>query len=402
MKGRNIKIISGATAAILIVVLLIGILIVPGKSSKDVIVSDATSFEVSSVNPVAGVVVDIMSAQRQSDSTAGYEIDIINTDYEIPVVSEVEDAVSVAVEESDNQADINEESKPVDSDWSNKLMANVDEKLNVRMEPSENASLAGKLRKGDVAEITEVTDGWYRIISGNLEGYVSADYCVTGDEAFALSEQVCEIRAIPLTDGLRIREEASEEADIVSMINTDDRPVFDSEKEAVEGWVAVNYFGESGYIKSEYVTVEREYSKGITMEEERALMVKKKVVEAKKQGISVGSPISANHDDVVLLGAIISCEAGSYDGMLAVAGVICNRAKRGYGGGSIRGVIYQSGQFPPATNGKMDSVLSRGVSGGALTAAQEALAGVDITGGCVNFGPASSRSGRVIGGNAFY
>ncbi len=116
-------------------------------------------------------------------------------------------------------------------------------------------------------------------------------------------------------------------------------------------------------------------------------------------------PISATASDLELFAALIECEAGSrdYEGMLAVASVVVNRMKNRYYPDTLRGVIYQSGQFPPAHDGKVDRVLKRGVKASCLQAAQDALNGKNNVGDCLSFRAASSgHSGIIIGDNVFF
>ena len=57
-----------------------------------------------------------------------------------------------------------------------------------------------------------------------------------------------------------------------------------------------------------------------------------------------------------------------------------NRVKSGSFPNSISGVIYQSGQFTPASSGKLARVLSSGnISSSCYQAAAEALSGADNT-----------------------
>lgn len=62
-----------------------------------------------------------------------------------------------------------QEEKEEKSEWSGKLMANVEDKLNIRAEASEESELAGKLYKGAVADVVEKGDEWSRIKSGNVD-----------------------------------------------------------------------------------------------------------------------------------------------------------------------------------------------------------------------------------------
>lgn len=115
--------------------------------------------------------------------------------------------------------------------------------------------------------------------------------------------------------------------------------------------------------------------------------------------------IEATASDAELLAALIECEAGTsnYEGMLAVGSVVVNRMKSSHYPNTLRGVVYQSGQFPPATNGKVDRVLERGINKLCLTAAQAALNGENNVGDCMSFRSASSgHTGTIIGSNVFF
>ncbi len=114
---------------------------------------------------------------------------------------------------------------------------------------------------------------------------------------------------------------------------------------------------------------------------------------------------TATASDLELFAALIECEAGStnYEGMLAVASVVVNRMKHSNYPDTLRGVIFQSGQFPPAHNGKVDKILERGVKDSCLKAAQDALNGKNNVGDCLSFRSASSgHVGTIIGDNVFF
>ena len=92
-----------------------------------------------------------------------------------------------------------------------------------------------------------------------------------------------------------------------------------------------------------------------------------------------------------------------YQGQLAVGAVVMNRVRSGSFPNSISGVVYQSGQFTPASSGKLARVLNSGnISGSCYQAANDALAGADNTGGCLYFHAGTSGSGTVIGNQIFY
>ena len=66
------------------------------------------------------------------------------------------------------------------SSWDSKLMPDVEDYLNIRVEASNEAELAVKLYKDSVADILEAGEEWTKISSGNVEGYVKNEFCITG------------------------------------------------------------------------------------------------------------------------------------------------------------------------------------------------------------------------------
>lgn len=292
-----------------------------------------------------------------------------------------------------------------DEEWANRLMANVDQYLSVRAEASTDAAVVGKLRKGDVAEITESLDGWTKIVSGNVEGYVSNDYCVMGDDAKALASQICETKVVSNTGGLRVRGEASEEGTILTAMGEGQKATLDNEAEAVEGWIAVNYYGKKGYVNAQYATIDTTYSTAITLAEEQEILeAQKKAAEQKQASYSQGAAVAASYDDVTLLAALIQCEGGNqpYEGQVGVGAVVVNRLHSGRYGSSISAVIYAPHQFGPAGTGAVARVAAAGPKASCMQAAQDALNGVSTVGGCTHFHRANGREGIVIGDHVFF
>ena len=108
-------------------------------------------------------------------------------------------------------------------------------------------------------------------------------------------------------------------------------------------------------------------------------------------------------DDLTLLAAIIYCEAGNqpWDGKVAVGAVVLNRVASSSFPDTIYDVIYQSGQFTPASNGSLASALANGVPDECVQAAQAALNGENPVGGALYFNTGSGQ-GMVIGDHQFY
>ena len=318
-----------------------------------------------------------------------------------------ETAVQNSAEESTSSEENSEE-----AEWENRLMADVNEFLYVRADASADAEIVGKLYKGDVADIQETGEEWTHITSGNVDGYVSNDYCVTGTEAFAYAKENVGTAAEVQTDGLRVRSDADENAAVITAVSTGTTLQVDTEAETDGDWVPVIYNGTTGYVSSDYVTLSLATGEGVTIEEEREEQERIAAEEAEKKASHV-TEVTTVHNiaetaskyEVTLLAAIIQCEAGNeiYEGQVAVGAVVMNRVRSGSYPSSIYEVIYQSGQFPPAGNGSVARIVANGPKATCMQAAQEAIGGADNTAGAMYFKRASSgHAGVVIGNHVFY
>ena len=127
--------------------------------------------------------------------------------------------------------------------YSNLLVSKVNNYLNVRSSPTQDEGMGnviGKLPSRAAAEILETSeDGqWYKIKSGNITGYVSADpqYIATGQEARDLALQEAALMAVVKVDGLRVRTEPSTESKIWTQLSMEEKyPVIDQ----LDGWVQI-------------------------------------------------------------------------------------------------------------------------------------------------------------------
>lgn len=170
-----------------------------------------------------------------------------------------------------NDAEVTENDTPIVAepaeDYTNiAIAANISECLNVRAEASTESEVVGKLYVNGAATVLETLDGWYKIESGNVVGYASADYLVVGDEEVckAASDRVATVT----TETLRVRTEASTEASVSTLISGEQKAeVLD---ESIEGWVKVRYDSYEGYVSSEFVSLETVYEYAESKEEEAA------------------------------------------------------------------------------------------------------------------------------------
>lgn len=91
-----------------------------------------------------------------------------------------------------------------------------------------------------------------------------------------------------------------------------------------------------------------------------------------------------DQEELDLLARIIYLEAGyePYEGQIAVGNVILNRVASSRFPNSIYDVLFQPGQFPPASSGRIYEITP---SEAAYQAAREALSGKDVIGGAAYY-----------------
>ncbi|MBO4346690.1 MAG: cell wall hydrolase [Lachnospiraceae bacterium] len=282
----------------------------------------------------------------------------------------------------------------------NFVMANVQNSVNVRAEANTDCEVVGMLYNKCGGTILEKGDGWTKIESGELVGWVRNDFLYFGEEAREYAEQVCDKIARVNVECLRIRKGPSTEAETDGLFEINSEwTVLDE----LEDWVEVDYKGAVRYVSADYVDVEFFIENGETMEEIKA---REAIAALEKAKLTANQgAYSASVDETTLLGAIIQAEAGNqcYDGKLAVGAVVLNRVKSAKYPNSIAEVIYAPGQFGPASNGSLDVILTNGVNEECMQAAREALEGATTVGDAKNFHRAGSgESGIVIGAHVFY
>lgn len=370
---------------------------------------------------------DTGNIQPDTNGTAGVAVAV--NEYGVEAADYLEEHISVEKEQvalvtSSVEPVAKEESlSPEEKQWQNKLMANVKESLNVREKADENSAVVGKMRKGDRAVIKKAGSEWTLIESGNVKGYVKNAYCVTGQKALAHAKKNCARVAKVTNNGLRIRKKPDTNAEVVKSAAAGDSFTVDQKADEQEGWLAVKVGSATCYVSEEYTEVSLNTGKAITIEEEQAALkaaqekkeqAAKKAAEEKRKkssgqrkssGNSQGASLSASADEETLLAALVQCEAGGcgVECMTAVGAVVVNRVRSGRYPNSVYSVIYQRGQFGPASSGKLESRLARGVSASARQAARAALAGSDPTGGAKSFKLASSgHAGVVVGPIVFF
>ena len=162
----------------------------------------------------------------------------------------------------------------------NLVIARVNDYVNVRNLPSEEGEILGKLYDDSVGTFLEEENGWYKITSGNVTGYVKAEYCVTGDAAVELARQVRDLMATVATQTLFVRKEPTTESAVIGMVPEGDELLV---LEEVPGWVKVDVEEGSGWVSKDYVVLHSEFVHAESREEEAVRLAKEEAARKKAQ-----------------------------------------------------------------------------------------------------------------------
>lgn len=205
---------------------------------------------------------------------ASYTSDIVSTSNTLTagVTSMLTDVMLKGDETSETATDVaTTDAEPVKSAYADTAVAQVSDSVNIRASADENSESLGKLYNNGIGTVLETTDnGWYKIQSGSVTGYVKGDYVVVGDDALVQSagRRVATVN----TETLKVRTTASTDAEVLGLVSgEDDLTVVD---ESTDGWVGVSTADGTGYVSTDYVTLDTEFTYAESKEEEVARLAK--------------------------------------------------------------------------------------------------------------------------------
>lgn len=147
--------------------------------------------------------------------------DVANDVLAVSKMTEAVTDVTAATDETNTDMVADEATTEEQKLFADRCIANVDETLNIRMEPDQESEFVGSMDAGAIA-IVEGTEGeWTKIRSGDVEGYVLTQYILTGSVAESFAKDYVILHGTILEDGVNIRSEQSTDSDIIAVLDTD-------------------------------------------------------------------------------------------------------------------------------------------------------------------------------------
>lgn len=179
---------------------------------------------------------------------------------QVAISNTQEQATDTANETQEADAKVEEEEK---SKYENIGIAVVDNHLNIREKPGEDAKIVGKLPKDAGCTIYDIdSNGWAKIKSGKVSGYVMSTYLATGEEAEELAKKVgMKMATVVGTQTLRVREEANTDSATLTLIPIDEE--LEVIKEFKE-WVKVSIDNDEGFVSKDFITISYELKKAVS------------------------------------------------------------------------------------------------------------------------------------------
>ncbi|MEG1741492.1 MAG: NlpC/P60 family protein, partial [Acetivibrio sp.] len=180
-------------------------------------------------------------------------------------------------------------------------IAKVDNYLNIRKGPGEDRKILGKLPKNAGCHIYKINkDGWAKIVSGKVTGWVKAEFLITDEEAEKYAKQVAtkvatiktetlKVRFLPSLDAkvydlvpegeeLDVSKEYLEEAYVDRFIEKRKDDEFDitegvnldSMKSDLDNWVCIKMDNEKAFVAKEFVEISFKLERAVAAEEVKA------------------------------------------------------------------------------------------------------------------------------------
>lgn len=215
----------------------------------------------------------------------------------LALVGGISSSLDEAATSDDQMAEVLDE--VVKNNYTGMCIAQVTDYVNVRSEASEEGEILGKLFDKSVGTVEGEENGWYLITSGNVHGYVKAEYVVIGSDAEALAEEVGTKMAVVTTETLRVRVDATTDSSILGLIPMGEELTVTDE---TDDFVKVSIEEGDGWVSKDYVDLRTDYVYAESREEEEARLAKEEAERAAANKAAASKVRSNSKDESAVVG----------------------------------------------------------------------------------------------------
>ncbi len=227
--------------------------------------STVVSFGAATAGASTTLATAIEGSENQSDDTqiiAGASLSLAQA------IENADEEVQQEAAQAQKEATEAKKKDTVKSEYKDLAIAQVNDYVNVRAHASEDSKAVGKLYNKGAATVLKTKDGWTKIESGSVTGWVKSDYVEVGNEKLAKSvgKRVATVK----TTTLKVRAKASTDSEVISLAAKGDQ-VKAIKKTKSGDWVKVKLSdGSKGYVSAEYVSIKTKYETAESKAEEEA------------------------------------------------------------------------------------------------------------------------------------
>ncbi len=185
IKGKAAKVSDNRLSLISAVVIVTGIIMLVWINSSNSQDTEGAFIETAKIQSTQ------TSQNTAVFSTTAGAADILETDLLQVVLKATAGVADVLDEEfmADTHTASIQDKDTEESEYSNLAIAKVDNYVNVRSAPGTDSEVVGKMYDGSVAQILSTAgenNEWFQVVSGNVEGYIKAEYFIYGDAAVSV------------------------------------------------------------------------------------------------------------------------------------------------------------------------------------------------------------------------
>ena len=154
--------------------------------------------------------------------------------------------------------------------YENIAIARVTDYVNIRSEANTSSQILGKIYNNCAASILDSVDGeggeWYHIRSGELEGYIKAEYFITGEAAEEIAAQVGTLYGTITGSDLNLRQEPNTQSNVLTRLQTGEVYVILGEQ---DGFYKVQVDSDLvGYISKDYAETKMVFKEAVSVAQE--------------------------------------------------------------------------------------------------------------------------------------
>lgn len=185
---------------------------------------------------------------------------------------EQEDADITIDESTETGNAVEEETTKEDNRYADLAFSIANNYVNIRKKPNLESKVVGKLYKGSAATVISEKNGWIKVESGTVTGYISKEFLAIGEDAEKLLDEYATKTATVTTETLKVREKPNTDSDCLTLVGEGDTYTVTKES---KNWVKIKINSSEtstrkGYLSKDFTDVSYKYEYAVSIEEELA------------------------------------------------------------------------------------------------------------------------------------